>query len=271
METKTFWWLKSSKSDTHLSKALQADSSSRVVDEEISSSLAEFIEKEQNLELLPIDRDVDIGSIIEEINRLAAQSPLGPYENDAADRSVEDIMREAEKIYMESSKSFEQLSVHSRTSQNLTDVLNSESSSTPTPKSISPLPVDEEKLDKDESESYTDDFSDDKSEVHVIQDENKMTEEPESITGFKFSSPIMEQNNESIHLELPKSHEESQYVPKAEVETEVLSEKIAAYKEDVEKKEEIIKMLIEDNIKLKDNIKVLKVLYFYLKNLIIYK
>lgn len=147
METRPqqFWWMKKPSPDD------QPDT---------SSSLADF----QKLEsLLQQPRhtasEPDIASILEEIDRVAAQSPLGPFEKQPAERSVEDIMREAERIFAESSKSFEQLSGRSKaTSRNITEI--DSKNSTPTPKSVSPLPQDEEKNNvASESESYSEDFS----------------------------------------------------------------------------------------------------------------
>lgn len=59
--------------------------------------------------------EADIGSIIDEINKIASQSPIGNYDTSVSDKSVEEILREAEKLYIESSKSFEQLSSKSKT------------------------------------------------------------------------------------------------------------------------------------------------------------
>lgn len=133
--------MKTSKSLGEIPKLKEYDgnlTSSPRMEKDISSSLAEFLEKERIAQLSD-DADTDIGSIIEEINRISAQSPLGPYEKDAGGRSIEEIMQEAEKVYMESSKSFEQLSMHSKTSMNVTDIFNNSES---TPKSASPIPTD---------------------------------------------------------------------------------------------------------------------------------
>ncbi|KYB26175.1 Centrosomal protein of 162 kDa-like Protein [Tribolium castaneum] len=188
METKSaasFWWLKS----PNITKEENANNLTiPKLDLEISNSLAEFLEREHNvLNSNHEDRtDVDVGSIIEEINRVAAQSPLGPYEHSKEERSIDDIMREAEKIYIESSKSFEQLSQRSKTSQNITE-LNSDGSknSTPTPKSVSPLPNDDS-----ESETYSEDFS----------EESKVQSVP---------SPIIEMKEKEKNEEIgPKQEEE---------------------------------------------------------------
>lgn len=272
METKSFcWWLKSSKSDTHLSKSTEKDSalpSSPRIDEDISSSLAEFIQKESDLQKLSAAEkdDVDIGSIIEEIDRLAAQSPLGPYEKNIADRSVEDIMKEAERLYIESSKSFEQLSIHSRTSQNISEMqLDNSEVSTPTPKSVSPLPEDS---DPNKNDSYSDDFSDDKSEGPItdVGDKNKNSAEKRTTT----TSPIIRAENVSNVVHSNSSPESLGYeeaVKSSSNEDKSLlfpinadqEDELGRYKEDMRKKEGVIKMLIEDNRRLKENIDVMKV------------
>ncbi|XP_068915286.1 centrosomal protein of 162 kDa [Tenebrio molitor] len=232
METKpssTFWWLKNANKDSTKEENANNLYVPRL-DLDISSSLAEFLEKEQNV--LNSNREdpteVDVGSIIEEINRVAAQSPLGPYEHSTEERSIDDIMREAERIYMESSKSFEQLSQRSKTSQNLTE-LNSNISkdSTPTPKSVSPLPHDDS-----ESETYSDDFSDQDSKVQSIP------------------SPTL---NEPVQVEDPKS------VEPAPVEVDVKNEEIAEYEEKILMKEELIKTLEQENKQLREDIRAVRV------------
>jgi hypothetical protein len=232
METKpssTFWWLKNANKDSTKEENANNLYVPRL-DLDISSSLAEFLEKEQNvLNSNREDRtEVDVGSIIEEINRVAAQSPLGPYEHSTEERSIDDIMREAERIYMESSKSFEQLSQRSKTSQNLTE-LNSNISkdSTPTPKSVSPLPHDDS-----ESETYSDDFSDQDSKVQSIP------------------SPTL---NEPVQVEDPKS------VEPAPVEVDVKNEEIAEYEEKILMKEELIKTLEQENKQLREDIRAVRV------------
>ncbi|XP_019760976.2 centrosomal protein of 162 kDa isoform X2 [Dendroctonus ponderosae] len=158
METKkpAFWWIKTPEK--------QLDESDKPIVPKLdlknlhpSTSFTDILE--QNSASKHGDPDIDVGSIIEEINRVAAQSPLGPFESSIAERSIDDIMKEAEKVYMESSKSFEQLSQRSKTSQNISELLSSNSkTSTPTPKSLSPLPMDP--VDKyDSSSDYSDDFS----------------------------------------------------------------------------------------------------------------
>uniref|UniRef100_A0A1Y1MB80 Centrosomal protein of 162 kDa n=1 Tax=Photinus pyralis TaxID=7054 RepID=A0A1Y1MB80_PHOPY len=160
-----FWWLKTNKTLVEKVDDVRPKitSNSKPTEEPstVSSSLREFLERERALE----SPDTDIGSIIEEINKLAAESPLGPYERDMGDRSFEEIMKEAEKIYMESSKSFEQLSARSRTSANLSVSFDETPKSTPTPKSASPLPLDFEG-DNREPDEYSDDFEE-KSEVNT--------------------------------------------------------------------------------------------------------
>ncbi|CAH1377274.1 unnamed protein product [Tenebrio molitor] len=232
METKpssTFWWLKNANKDSTKEENANNLYVPRL-DLDISSSLAEFLEKEQNvLNSNREDRtEVDVGSIIEEINRVAAQSPLGPYEHSTEERSIDDIMREAERIYMESSKSFEQLSQRSKTSQNLTE-LNSNISkdSTPTPKSVSPLPHDDS-----ESETYSDDFSDQDSKVQSIP------------------SPTL---NEPVQVEDPKS------VEPAPIEVDVKNEEIAEYEEKILMKEELIKTLEQENKQLREDIRAVRV------------
>nr|XP_023027662.1 centrosomal protein of 162 kDa isoform X1 [Leptinotarsa decemlineata]XP_023027663.1 centrosomal protein of 162 kDa isoform X2 [Leptinotarsa decemlineata] len=149
METKTranLWWLKSTHTEENLVPKLDLNPSTTLVD---------LLEKDNNSNC-----DVDVGSIIEEINKVAAQSPLGPFEKNVEERSIDDLMKEAEKIFLESSKSFEQLSQRSKTSQNISDLLSELSNdSTPTPKSISPLPMDLNLQDSSESgDDYTEDF-----------------------------------------------------------------------------------------------------------------
>ncbi|RZC37482.1 hypothetical protein BDFB_004803 [Asbolus verrucosus] len=234
METKgpsTFWWLKSANKEP----AKEENANNLYVprlDLDISSSLAEFLEKEQNiLNSNREDRtDVDVGSIIEEINRVAAQSPLGPYEHSTEERSIDDIMREAERIYMESSKSFEQLSQRSKTSHNVTELNSNSRDSTPTPKSVSPLPNDDS-----ESETYSEDFS----------EESKI---------------------QSIHspVEVEKAQvqvEEEVKVAEPEIVEPVKSDAIQEYEEKILMKEQLIKTLEEDNKQLRENIRAVKVSY----------
>ncbi|XP_050297837.1 centrosomal protein of 162 kDa [Anthonomus grandis grandis] len=157
METKkpaAFWWMKSTPKETppetHQVPKLDLKSANSI------TSLTDLLQDEKD----PGDYEVDVDSILEEISRVAAQSPLGPFEKSVGERSIEDIMKETEKVYMESSKSFEQLSQRSKTSQNISDLLSSNSNiSTPTPKSVSPLPMDPG--DKEELKDYNSDYSDD--------------------------------------------------------------------------------------------------------------
>ncbi|XP_030760510.1 centrosomal protein of 162 kDa [Sitophilus oryzae] len=156
METNKFWWIKTpQKSSNDSPKESLIVPKLDLQSLHSSDILSDFLRKEaQSNE----KEDIDVGSIIEEINRVAAQSPLGPFERSVGERSIDDIMREAEKIYMESSKSFEQLSQRSKTSQNISDLMSTNSkASTPTPKSISPLPIDSD--GKSDYSSYSEDFS----------------------------------------------------------------------------------------------------------------
>lgn len=173
METKAtsnFWWLKSAviaSQDTENNLVVPK------LDLHLPNSAKDALDKDKQT---CVDEEVDVGSIIEEINRVAEQSPLGPYEKSLGERSVEDLMKEAERIYMESSKSFEQLSQRSKTSQNISELLSSLSQdSTPTPKSLSPLPVDPDPQQlSDSDEDYTEDFS----EVSKIESNPSPVEEP---------------------------------------------------------------------------------------------
>ncbi|VEN35066.1 unnamed protein product [Callosobruchus maculatus] len=171
MDTKSstnFWWMKSP------SAVIQDPDNNLVVpklDLRSPSSIVDLLEKDSSGNT---GEDVDVGSIIDEINRVAAQSPLGPYETNQGERSVEDLMKEAERIYMESSKSFEQLSQRSKTSQNISDLFsNLSKDSTPTPKSISPLPMDPDPQQSNDSDDYTEDFS----------EESKIESNPPSVDG----------------------------------------------------------------------------------------
>lgn len=176
METKQFWWMKSTPSNPPDDQP------------ETSSSLAEFKKLENSITGLfeqrstnqddSDDDEPDIGSILQEIDRVAAQSPLGPFEKPPEERSVDEIMKEAERIFIESSKSFEQLSGRSKaTSKNITEI--DSKNSTPIP-NVSPLPDDDEPLKEkakssnSESESYSDDFSaaeDDNGKTSVVLNE----------------------------------------------------------------------------------------------------
>lgn len=118
----SLWWLKSTaKKSQNLHINVTNDAiitSPNNLDINISSSIDEFLEKDQIYNKAGTDdgSEADIGSIIEEINKLASQSPIGVFESAATDKSVDEILQEAEKLYMESSKSFEQLSSKSRSS-----------------------------------------------------------------------------------------------------------------------------------------------------------
>lgn len=156
--TKQFWWMKTPST----APDDRPDTSSSLAEfKKLESSITELFEQQQQQKE---EEEPDIASILEEIDRVAAQSPLGPFEKPPEERSVEEIMREAERIFVESSKSFEQLSGRSKaTSRNITEIDSKDS--TPTPKSISPLPEDQPQKIKSssssssESESYSDDFS----------------------------------------------------------------------------------------------------------------
>lgn len=156
--TKQFWWMKTP--STAATDDRPDTSSSLAEFKKLESSITELFEQQQQQKAE--EEEPDIASILEEIDRVAAQSPLGPFEKPPEERSVEEIMREAERIFVESSKSFEQLSGRSKaTSRNITEIDSKDS--TPTPKSISPLPEDQPQKIKSssssESESYSDDFS----------------------------------------------------------------------------------------------------------------
>lgn len=283
MDTKpspSFWWLKSSSAQPQEAVASDNIAVNPKSDVDISSSLAEFLEKEKTIERESYT-DVDIASIIEEINRVAAQSPLGPYEKEANERSVEEIMREAERIFHESSKSFEQLSARSKTSQNITD-LNSKSSknSTPTPKSVSPLPLDGQRdqsgKDSDTEDSYSDDFSNaSKAESNVQLDEiftNKaeIQNNPLPLLNFGIESDkikdtrsVVEVNNSEKVTSVKDSpgklcDNETFEVPQSERRLSLPS------KEDIFQKEETIRILELDNATLRMDIQSIQVIQLFI-------
>lgn len=260
MDTKTptsFWWLKPSAAPAIVEDKSNLTSTPQI-ELDISSSLQDFLDKEQN-----IDREAsDIASIIEEINRVAAQSPLGPYEN-AENPNVEEIMREAERIFLESSKSFEQLSSRSRTSQNVTEIgSHSSKQSTPTPKSVSPLPLDVKLKESDvvnesdkesdsesDEESYTDDFSRE-SDVEV------KTPSPKSFDNENVQNvPSVVEINKSVldfDVEISNKHRE---VAKSDslIEENALLVEDTRLKEDIFEKEEVIRKLqLENDVLRKD-------------------
>ncbi|KAL1494165.1 hypothetical protein ABEB36_009809 [Hypothenemus hampei] len=143
------------------------------------------------------EAEVDVGSILEEISRVAAQSPLGPYENSIGDRSIDDIMKETERVYMESSKSFEQLSQISKTSQNISDLLTSNSKlSTPTPKSVSPLPLDP---DVDSSSEYSEDFFQADSDKESMKSEKEKLVENKRKTTSSSSNSMQQTTAKSMN------------------------------------------------------------------------
>lgn len=172
METKQFWWMKT---PTNPSEGRPDTSSSLSEFKKLENSINELFEQKN-------DSEPDIPSILEEIDRVAAQSPLGPFEKLLPEeKGVEEIMKEAERIFVESSKSFEQLSGRSKaTSRNITEI--DSKNSTPTPKSVSSLPEDEpQKNSSDDGESYSDDFSmaeDDNGKGSVVL---KMSDDKEEI------------------------------------------------------------------------------------------
>ncbi|XP_044759432.1 centrosomal protein of 162 kDa [Coccinella septempunctata] len=198
MEEKSsnFWWLKNKST-----QEIEEPDNTVYAEKEFNvstNSLMDILEKESEnfREKGDLDEDVDVGSIIEEINRVAAQSPLGPFDNKLSERSVDELMREAEKIYMESSKSFEQLSQRSKTSQNISEISSGSENSTPTPKSVSPLPLDtnpdeiyaDKIIAKDDREVfYSEDFSDD-----------SKIDSSESTPSVEQNLPLPSKNNFSI-------------------------------------------------------------------------
>lgn len=118
----SLWWLRNAvKSASLKQKESRLDNeiitSPNKLEINISSSVEElFNDNEDDYSASFEDAsEADIGSIIDEINKIASQSPIGNYETPASDKSVEEILKEAEKLYMESSKSFEQLSSKSKT------------------------------------------------------------------------------------------------------------------------------------------------------------
>lgn len=84
MENKNFWWLKSSRSDSQLGRNLETNNnitSTALSEGRAPSSLSDFVDIGPD-DSVSEEAEVDIGSIIDEMNRLAAESPLGPYEKD---------------------------------------------------------------------------------------------------------------------------------------------------------------------------------------------
>lgn len=277
MDTKassSFWWLKSSTVQSEEAVSVDNAALTPKQDVDISSSLAEFLEKEQTVDKESYE-DTDIASILEEINRVAAQSPLGPYEKATNGRSVEEIMREAERIFQESSKSFEQLSARSKTSQNITD-LNSKSSknSTPTPKSVSPLPldgqIDNPVKDSDAEDSYSEDFSiasktdvnppsekDFSNEIETeINEPAKSDNKPAVVTEI-VNSP----SKSSVHEETisPKVNNNETY-ELAKLEDSNDERKLSlSTKVNIFQKEEVVRVLEQENTNLRMDIQEMKV------------
>lgn len=278
METKarpSFWWMKPTSKVLPDPIAAENITSTPKADLDISSSLAEFLEKEQKVESEAFT-DVDIDSILEEINRVAAQSPLGPYEKVPEERSVEDIMKEAERIFMESSKSFEQLSSRSKTSQNVTDI-NSRSSdqSTPTPKSVSPLPLDnqiEQAITKDsEADSYTEDFSyESRNASPDLPDERKDRNDLNvSVAKNSFSINVsddkeVENNSEQYRVEekVKEVEEDANKLDGTFVVTEEVSHR-EQLKDDV-RRNEALHILELDNERLRKDVHVMQVRFTYI-------
>ncbi|CAH0563475.1 unnamed protein product [Brassicogethes aeneus] len=265
METKSasnFWWMKSANKATDNEEGVPSVTVVPRLELDISSSLAEFLEKEQNA--LSSNRDnLDVGSIIEEINRVAAQSPLGPFNANTPERSIDDIMKEAEKVYMESSKSFEQLSQRSKTSQNITDFITSSNDSTPTPKSLSPLPLDMSKHSDSESESelYSEDFSEaSKVESTPPPDNEKVSQNKEIMENEEIVvKPTLGNDNfKNTPLKPPEKQNDAfifnnnifdvnSYKNQTDKTYEKDDAQLLEYKEVIEIKDDIIKNLEEDN------------------------
>ncbi|KAI4456603.1 hypothetical protein MML48_8g00003473 [Holotrichia oblita] len=217
--TTNFWWLKKSKTDSNLAKSEEAVTEFLPSETKLTTSLAEFLEKENEVDYGAggDQGDVDIDTILEEINRIAAQSPLGPFEKITGERSVEDLMKEAEKIYNESSKSFEQLSQHSATSHNISEELNTQSSlstpaqspipfitenddiqrhGTPTPKSVSPT-LENNEENKNNGDDYSDDFSENKSENTHDPSLNGNSDDDISNSIASLISPVSPKKNDN--------------------------------------------------------------------------
>lgn len=214
MEVKSsnFWWLKNKSviGEEETEKSIYVAEEYNVS----TNSLMDLLEKEadSHRENSEPKEDVDVGSIIEEINRVAAQSPLGPFESKLGERSVDELMKEAERIYMESSKSFEQLSQRSKTSQNISEISSGSQNSTPTPKSVSPLPLDSHPDDivtnemsgKDVKDVfYSEDFSDDSkidsSESTPSVEHNLILSNVNNFTGMKHSFSERKIDDKTVH------------------------------------------------------------------------
>ncbi|KAL3273899.1 hypothetical protein HHI36_015323, partial [Cryptolaemus montrouzieri] len=295
MEVKStnFWWLKnkSAVNEVDSGKPVYAAGEYNVS----TNSLVDLFEKE--VESLrekgeTNGSDVDVGSIIEEINRVAAQSPLGPYNTEIGERSVDELMKEAERIYMESSKSFEQLSQRSKTSQNISEISLSSKDSTPTPKSLSPLPLDPQinivergSNDNDDSEFYSEDFSEESklasaestpsvenqivvsTEIHVHQgvdvksSVSEKTVSPEIILSQRKTQNIL-QSDYISSKKLVHSRSETRFSTdrdeKIEEQLEFERKRREIEMKQMSLKNDLIKALEEDNEKLKKDIEVMK-------------
>lgn len=273
MDTKSspsFWWLKSSSLQPEVAVGDNITVNPKS-DVDISSSLAEFLEKEKTIDRETYE-DADIASIIDEINRVAAQSPLGPYDKEANERSLEEIMKEAERIFHESSKSFEQLSARSKTSHNITD-LNSKSSknSTPTPKSVSPLPLDGQTYHNSDKESDDDSYSDDfsnasKTDSKVQQIISNKTEIQHSPLHFEAASHETKEIESVAVLVNPEEVTRAKIYPEKSFDTENFEAAKTDYrlslpsKEDIFQKDEIIRILELDNATLRMDIQTIQVI-----------
>lgn len=115
----SLWWLRNAVKTASLKQKDNGEpeiTSPNNLELNISSSVEDLFDNDDDYSPSFEDAsETDIGSIIDEINKIASQSPIGNYDNTNSEKSVEEILKEAEKLYMESSKSFEQLSLKSKT------------------------------------------------------------------------------------------------------------------------------------------------------------
>lgn len=148
------WWLKSSPRDTEKTKSPRISTSPYT----LSDSMSEFLKKEQLCEAE--SKDLDINNILEEINRLAAESPglkADIEDIGGGQRTMEDIMREAEKLSQTSSRNIDEL-----TSSRSNSSLRSRSTPAVTPRSSKSTPKSPRSYSQDaKSASYKSDFEDD--------------------------------------------------------------------------------------------------------------
>ncbi|KAK5641589.1 hypothetical protein RI129_010136 [Pyrocoelia pectoralis] len=145
-------------------------------------------------------------------------------------------MKEAEKIYMESSKSFEQLSARSRTSANLSVSFDETPKSSPTPKSASPLPLDYDKGNPEivntgngDGDEYSDDFEE-KSDVDTpsaVPNDHKS--DFEAVFQFKTNDIVFVESSDN-ERNLPDNNEA---IRKLEVHNRQLLESIDVLKNDL--------------------------------------